>query len=46
MLANMQDDKGFGGPEKNLGDVMDKKKVPTNHMNPKTLFSNKVNFKK
>ena len=32
------------GPQKGLDDIMKKKKVPTNHMNPKTLFNSSVSF--
>ena len=35
--------KGDGG-EKNLDDMIKKKKIPTNHMNPKTLFDDLVDF--
>jgi len=32
------------GNQKGLDDIMKKKKVPTNHMNPKTLFNSTVSF--
>lgn len=32
------------GNQKSLDDIMKKKKVPTNHMNPKTLYNSTVSF--
>ena len=32
------------GSQKGLDDIMKKKKIPTNHMNPKTLFNSQVSF--
>lgn len=32
------------GPGKSLGDLMKKKKVPTNNMNPKVLFDQALDF--
>ena len=34
------------GTDKGLGDIMKKKKVPTNAMNPKTLFNSSVKIVK